>query len=355
MSQKVRKGEELNEVNVKAFMLENKLINSVDSELNVSQFNNGFSNLTYALDIEDKSYVLRRPPFGAVKYGHDMGREFRVLSSLNQANFGKAPIAYAYTEDKAILGASFYIMEKVEGIILTLREAKKRAVTQKGFQQIANSWLDTYVELHQLDYKEIGLGDFGKPEGYVNRQVTNWSKQYLKAKTDEIPEATIVMKWLAENQPGSYNSCLIHNDFRYDNIVFADEKWNAVNAILDWEMCTIGDPLMDIGTTLSYWVTADDHPALQKGAMSPTILPGNPSRTEIVEMYAQKSGQAIDNLVFYYVYGLFKLAVIVQQIYYRYNKGLTNDPRFAELNKMAALLCKMGALSIHKNRIDKLM
>ena len=353
MGQNVRTGEELKEESLKGFLLENHLIDNVQSNLDVSQFSNGFSNLTYLLQIENKEYVLRRPPFGAIKRGHDMGREYKVLSKLNNA-FTKAPKAYAYTEDDSVIGASFYVMEKVNGIILTAKEARKREVSSDEFPTIANSWLDTFIELHNVDYKSVGLEDLGKPDGYVERQVRNWGKQYLKAATSEVPTALSVMKWLNENQSIKYDHSLIHNDFKYDNIIFKDESWNEVAAVLDWEMCTLGDPLMDLGTSIAYWSMASDGPIVNQGIPSPTAMPGNPSRTEVVEMYAQKSGRPINNLIFYYVFGLFKIAVIAQQIYYRYHHGLTSDPKFAKLDKAAELLCMMGQQSIQKKRIDNL-
>jgi aminoglycoside phosphotransferase (APT) family kinase protein len=351
--QNTRQGESLNEVPLKAFLVANKLIVDATSELGVTQFSNGFSNLTYLLEIENKSYVLRRPPVGAIKRGHDMGREFKVLSGLNRG-FSKAPEALAYTEDESIIGASFYIMEKVEGIILSFKEAKNRQIPAAEFPIIANSWLDTFVELHQLDYEKLGLGDLGKPEGYVNRQVTNWSKQYVKAATEDVPVAHKVMGWLAENQPTQYDFSLIHNDYKYDNVVFEDNTWTEVSSILDWEMCTLGDPLMDLGTSLAYWSMSSDNELIAKNLPSPTVFEGNPSRSEIVEMYVQKSGRSVDNLTFYYAFGLFKIAVIAQQIYYRYAKGLTTDKRFAYLNKAAELVCTMAWQAIQKNRIERL-
>ena len=351
--QKVRKGEELNEQPLKAFLHQNQLISDVKSELNVEQFSTGFSNLTYLLQIENKELVLRRPPKGAIKHGHDMGREFKVLSGLNNG-FAKAPKAYAFTDDSEIIGAPFYIMEKMEGIILSAREAKKRAIPAAEFPTIAGSWLDTFVELHQLDFEKVGLGDLGKPEGYVERQIRNWSKQYLKAATEEIPEAEKVMNWLAKNQPTRYDYSLIHNDFKYDNVVFADDSWQKINAVLDWEMCTLGDPLMDLGTSMAYWAMSTDHPMILAGLPSPTAMEGNPGRMELVELYGEKSGRSISNLVFYYAYGLFKIAVIVQQIYYRYDKGLTTNPKFAELNQATRLFCTMAWQAIQKNRIERL-
>ena len=353
VSQNVRKGEELNLETLKQFLHRESLIENVKSELLVDQFSNGFSNLTYLLKIEEKEYVLRRPPFGAIKRGHDMGREYKVLSNLKKA-FSKAPQAYAYSEDEAIIGASFYIMERVNGIILSAKEAYKRKIDSSSFPTIANSWLDTFVELHQVDYEAVGLADLGRPNGYVERQVRNWGKQYLKAATDDIPVAQKVMDWMDANQPKEYQYSLIHNDYKYDNIVFEDDTWQNVAAVLDWEMCTLGDPLMDLGTSLAYWSMESDGDMVKRGIPSPTVMPGNPSRTAIVESYIQKSGRPVNHLIFYYVYGLFKIAVIAQQIYYRYKKGLTTDERFAQLNKATQLLCQMSWQAIQKNRIDHL-
>jgi len=353
MAQKVRIGEELNEESLKAYLKGQDLINDTKSELEVGQFSTGFSNLTYHLKIENKEYVLRRPPFGAIKRGHDMGREYKVLSGLNKG-FKKAPIVYAYTEDADIIGASFYVMEMIDGIVLSAEEAQKRKISPSDFEIISDRWLDTFVELHQLDYESLGLGDLGRPEGYVERQVTNWSKQYLKAATEDIPEAPKVMQWISENQPTEYDHSLIHNDYKYNNVVFADDTWQELRAVLDWEMCTLGDPLMDLGTTIAYWSVESDGDLITKGFPSPTTMPGNPSRTELVEMYASKSGRPINHLVFYYAFGLFKISVIIQQIYYRYHKGLTSDMRFANLNQATKLFNMMAWQSIQKGRIEKL-
>ncbi len=349
--QNVRKGEELNEHPLKEFLLKHKLISDSNSHLEVSQFTGGASNLTYLLQIENKELVLRRPPKGAVKRGHDMGREFKVLNGLHNG-FQKAPEAFAYTEDESIIGSSFYVMEKVEGIIIDNKVAKERNISESEFPVIANSWLDTLVELHGLDYESVGLSDLGKPNGYVERQVRNWSKQYLKAKTEEIPEAPKVMTWLDEHQPTEYDHCLIHNDYKYDNVVFEDDSWQNITAVLDWEMCTLGDPFMDLGAAIAYWVTANDNPMIQMTFPYPTMRPGNPSRLEVVEQYAQKSGRPVNHLVFYYAFGLFKNAVIVQQIYYRYSKGLTTNERFANLNLLTKLFCELAWQAIQSRRIE---
>ncbi len=350
-NQHVRKGEELPEVTLKQFLQQNKLIQSQDSELFVKQFTHGYSNLTYLLSIEEKEFVLRKPPVGAIKRGHDMSREFKVQSGV-QKGFSKVPKMYAYTDDASILGSEFYLMEKVDGIILNYKEAKSRDLAPNAYQTIAHSWLDTFVELHQLDYHAVGLSDLGRPEGYIERQVSNWGKQYLKAATEEVQAAQKVMQWMDEHQPKAYEHCLIHNDYKYDNVVFEDASWKNINAVLDWEMATLGDPLMDLGTSLGYWTVATDHDFVKQGIPSPTIFEGNPIRSKVVELYAQKSGKDIQNIVFYYAFGLFKIAVIAQQIYYRYSKGLTTDPRFANLNKASELCCNLAMKAIQTQSID---
>ena len=350
-NQKVRKGEELPEISLKKYLKEINLINAVESELVVQQFTHGYSNLTYLLQIENNEFVLRKPPKGAIKRGHDMSREFKVQKGVAKA-FSKVPKMFGFCDDEHILGSDFYIMEKMEGIILNFKEAKTRNIAANDYKTIANSWLNTLVELHNVDYHNIGLGDLGKPEGYAERQVTNWGKQYLKAKTDEVTEAEMVMRWMKENQPKKYDYCLIHNDFKYDNVVFENNSWKDISAVLDWEMATLGDPLMDLGTSLGYWTIATDHDFVKQGIPSPTIFEGNPIRSEIANLYAEKSGRNLDNVVFYYVFGLFKIAVIAQQIYYRYKKGWTTDPRFANLNKAAELCCKLALKAIKTKSID---
>ena len=350
-NQKVRKGEELPANKLKLYLQKHDLISSIESELHVTQFTHGYSNLTYLIAIEGKEFVLRRPPFGAIKRGHDMEREFKVQSGV-QKGFDKVPKMFAFGDDHSVMDCEFYVMEKVDGIILNFKEAQKRNILVDQYKVIANSWLDTFIELHQLDYKAIGLSDLGRPEGYVERQVTNWGKQYLKAATEDISAANKVMAWMEVHQPKKYEHCLIHNDYKYDNIIFKDDSWKEVSAVLDWEMATLGDPLMDLGTSLGYWTVATDMDFVKQGIPSPTIFEGNPIRSEVAELYAQKSGRDLNNIVFYYAFGLFKIAVIAQQIYYRYSKGLTTDPRFANLNKAAELCCNLALKSIKTGKID---
>jgi len=335
---------------VKSILYKSDLIDNLDTPLSLKQFSNGYSNLTYLLTTPENEFVLRRPPAGAIKRGHDMGREYKVLSNLSN-HFNKAPKPYYYEDDIEVLGAPFYIMEKISGVVLTYQEAKDRKLDANACKTISESWLNTLVDFHRLDYKAVGLSDLGKPKGYVQRQVSNWSKQYFNAASQELDTADFVIKWMSENQPKKYEFSLIHNDYKYDNLVFKEDKWDKINAILDWEMCTIGDPLMDLGTSLGYWVMANDGPIFNQTIPSPTVFPGNPSREEIVQAYSERSGRAIDHLIFYYVFGLFKIAIIAQQIFYRYDKGLTSNKKFAQLDKVCAFLCQTAKQAIQKQKI----
>lgn len=334
------------------FLAREGLIETITSPIEVQKFSGGFSNLTYRLDVEGKTFVLRRPPDGVqVKRGHDMGREYKVLSRL-KAPFSCVPQTFVFTEDTSIIGAPFYLMEHVEGLILHYKTVAALQLSPQAFPLIADAWLNTFVALHKVDYEAAGLADLGHPEGYVARQVANWAKQYTKAATEDLPLATKVMQWMADHQPKTYQAALIHNDYKYDNIVFKDTTWQEVRAVLDWEMATIGDPLMDLGTSLGYWMLASDPEPIRAGLPLPTVFEGNPSRLDLVQAYAQKSGRDVSHLVFYYGFGLFKIAVIAQQIYYRYHLGYTKDPRFASLNQVAAVLIQTAWHAIQRQRIE---
>jgi len=338
---------------IKEYLFVKNLIPNRQTTLNIQQYTNGYSNLTYLLETEQSAFVLRRPPIGAVKRGHDMSREYKVLDKL-AAHWNKSPKTICYEDETSFLNSPFYLMEKVEGTVVNYKAAVDKALSTDDFKTISESWLETFITLHKLDYKAVGLADLGRPDGYVERQVSNWSKQYRKAATMEIAEADFVMKWMTDNQPTEYDHTLIHNDYKYDNLIYDETDYAQVRAVLDWEMCTLGDPLMDLGTSLGYWTLADDNPVFSKVMPSPTSLPGNPSRLDIVHAYSTQSGRAINDLVFYYVYGLFKIAVIVQQIYYRYDKGLTNNKKFAQLDKVCLLLCQTAKQAINKNKIQGL-
>lgn len=299
----------------------------------VAQFPGGYSNLTYLIKTPNRDYVLRRPPFGAkeIKGGHDMGREFRVLTMLREAGYRQAPEPILFVDDELVLGCPFYVMERVPGIILRAQTAPRLAIPAETMRQLSEALADTLVALHALDINTTGLVQLGKPEGYVRRQVDGWHKRYGASQTDDIADMDTLIHYLTDQMPaeGQNAPTLLHNDFKYDNVVLDPDNLATIRAVLDWEMCTVGDPLMDVGTALSYWSEAGDDPFRQ--TFNLTHLPGNLTRQAFAQRYAQQSGRDVSNLLYYYVFGLFKNAVVIQQIYGRYRKGLTKDPRFAGL------------------------
>ena len=324
----IRDGEQFDTSRLEAFLKERL---GLTGDLVVEQFPSGFSNLTYFLKMGDTEMVMRRPPYGAnVKSAHDMNREYTILSNLNPV-FDKAPKPLVYTDDESIIGAEFYVMERVRGVILRATMPKAMIPAPPLMRSISESLVDALAELHAIDLKAAGMDNFGKPQGYVERQVSGWTRRYMRAKTDEVPDMEKAAAWLADNLPAESGATLIHNDFKYDNFVLDSADWSKIIAILDWEMSTVGDPLMDLGTSLSYWVEAGDPPSIQALSLSPTQHPGNLTRAEVVQRYAEQSGRNVDNIAFYYAYGAFKLGGVVQQIYYRWKMGHTKDPRFAGL------------------------
>ena len=321
----IRPGEELDTARLQAYLLEH--LSGARGSLEVLQFPSGFSNLTYLLRLGEQELVLRRPPFGAnIKTAHDMGREYRILSALKPV-YPKVPQPLLYCDDESVLGAPFYVMERLHGVIL--RTQPPPGLTPERMRGVCQAALEALVELHNLDYRKAGLGDLSRPEGYVERQVRGWAERYQKARTDTIPGMERAMEWLTAHMPPKSGAALIHNDFKYDNLLLDPADLTRVMAVLDWEMATLGDPLMDLGTTLGYWAQEDDPPGLKRFGL--THLPGNLSRAELVEAYAARTGRDVSHMVFYYVFGLFKVGVIMQQIYARYQKGLTRDERFGVL------------------------
>ena len=345
---RVRQGEELNVEKLQAFLRERL---DIDGELTVSQFPSGFSNLTYMLELGGREMVLRRPPFGAnIKSAHDMRREYTVLDRLNPV-YDKAPKPLLFTDDESIIGAQFYVMERVSGVILRPTMPAAMHPEPPLMREISESLVDALVELHAVDLEAAQLTDFGRPEGYVGRQISGWTRRWQKAMTDEVAAMDAAAAWLAQNQPPQTGVTLIHNDFKYDNFVLDSADWRNIIAVLDWEMATVGDPLMDLGTSLGYWIESADPPLIQMLNLSPTTLPGNLTRQEVVERYAAKSGRNVDNIVFYYAYGAFKLGVIVQQIYRRWKLGHTKDPRFAGLLEAVKACGHIATQAIETGRI----
>lgn len=290
----------------------------------VRQFAGGASNLTYLLRYPDRDLVLRRPPAGAKpSSGHDMVREYRIQSLLAPV-YPHVPIMVGLCTDPSVLGSDFYVMERVEGTVL--RSAPPTPPDPEHTRELCLRVIDLLIELHGVDPAASGLDDFGRGAGYVARQVAGWTKRYAAARTGNVPDLARVTRWLADHQPADVASAVIHGDFRLDNVVLGDDL--RPRAVLDWELATVGDPLMDLGSSLAYWVQADDHPMLQATKRQPSDLPGMLTRREIVDYYGERTGLPTDNWRFYEVFGLFRLAVIAQQIYYRFHHGQTTNPAF---------------------------
>ncbi len=238
-----------------------------------------------------------------------------------------------YCEDEAVLGAPFYCMERRRGIVLRRKLPAGLALDPPTIERLNHAFIDNLVAFHKIDYEAAGLGDLGKPIGFVQRQVEGWAKRYVACRTEDVPEMEFLMAWFPAHMPPQAGSSLVHNDYKFDNIMLDAHDLTKIVAVLDWEMCTLGDPMMDFGTVLAYWVEANDPPALQAHAFGPTQLPGSMTRRQLVDYYGNRSGFDTSNALFYYAFGLFKTAVIVQQIYYRYVQGFTKDERFAQFDR----------------------
>jgi len=352
-SRAVRPGEELDLAALAAHL--QRHLPEASGPLVVEQFPSGHSNLTYLLRAGERELVLRRPPFGTrVKTAHDMGREHRILARLSRV-YPKAPRPLVYCDDPAVIGAPFYVMERVRGVILRGLQPKAAAgLPPATMRHLCEGLVDGLVELHAVDFAAAGLGDIGHPEGYVRRQVEGWTRRYFDAKTDEVPTLEAAAAWLPQHLPPESGAALIHNDYKYDNVVLDPDDLTRIVAVLDWEMATVGDPLMDLGTSLGYWIDPDDPPEHRMLPFGPTALPGNLSRGEVVARYAARSGRDVQGVLFYYVFALLKIATIVQQIYKRFVEGHTKDPRFATLIFGVRILGQTAARALELDRIDRL-
>ena len=349
----VRQGEELDLLRLNDFI--QSQLPDFEPVTEISQFSGGYSNLTYFLKTANKEYVLRRPPFGAkdIKGGHDMGREYKILSAVRASGYDKIPNPVIFSEDESVMGCPFYIMERVQGVILRAKDAPKlmTSVAPDAMRKLSEALCDNLADLHAIDIESTGgrhsaLINIGKPEGYIQRQVEGWHKRYLASQTDEIANMDNLASWLKANLPTEGKPTLIHNDYKYDNVVLNANNLSEIVAVLDWEMTTIGDPMMDLGTSLSYWAEAND--GVFEKNFNLSWLAGNLTRQEFADRYAEKSGRDVSNILYFYVFGLFKNAVVIQQIYSRYKKGLTTDPRFADLIFGVKALSKKGVLSVEK-------
>ena len=345
----IRPGEELNEANLHEFLFAN--FPEAKGEIEISQFPAGSSNLTYCVKIGANEYVLRRPPFGnQVKSAHDMSREFNVLSRLSEV-YKPAPKPLIYCADEAVIGSEFYLMERRSGLIIRGESPEHLENSKELQRKVCESFIENLAELHALDYEKIGLEDLGKPDGYIERQVTGWTKRYFNAKTDEQTELEKSIEWLNANIPTSNGASLVHNDYKFDNIMLDPENLTKIIAVLDWEMATVGESLMDLGTTLGYWMSKEAGETMISMPFNPRVLMENISRDELVQIYAEKSGRDISNILFYYVFGTFKIAVIAQQIYFRFFKGFTKDKRFVNFNLFVNALGKIALHAIETEKI----
>ena len=316
----------------------------------ISQFKGGYSNLTFLINSPDGEFVLRRPPLGMkISKAHDMVREYRILEALDKAGYEKIPKPVLCCEDETVIGAPFFIMEKVEGLILRNKIPEGLNLGKEFFKNLSKNTLDGMLDLHQLELEKSGLSQLGKPEGYVERQVLGWSERYFNAKTDELPEMEAVSDWLKTNIPNQEHVGFIHNDYKFDNLVLASPQDPTIKAVLDWEMATVGDPLMDFGTSLAYWAEAGDPDILKMFNLS--YADGNFTRAEAIAYYASKSPLNLENMIFYYTYGLFKVAVIAQQIYKRFKLGFAQDSRFSGLILVVEACGKKALESIHSQKI----
>ncbi|MEX1021348.1 MAG: phosphotransferase family protein [Litorilinea sp.] len=319
--------------------------------LSVYQFPSGYSNLTYLLRLGDRELVLRRPPFGVeIASAHDMGREYRVLAGLARV-YDRVPRPLLFCEDVAVIGAPFYVMERIQGVVLRAERMAELQLGAADMQRLAQATVDNLATIHSLDPAAAGLAELGRPAGYVARQINGWIRRYRAAQTDTWPELEEILTWLEGHMPPEAGAAIIHNDYKYDNLILDPNDMGHILAVLDWEMCTLGDPLLDLGTTLGYWTEPGD-PAPLVGMFGLTTLPGNLSRQAVVERYAAVSGRTIADPLFYYVYGIFKIGVIIQQIYNRYRQGHSQDARFAQLWEVVQASGVAGAHALHRGRIS---
>jgi aminoglycoside phosphotransferase (APT) family kinase protein len=325
----VRPGEELDAAAV------DRWLRSVDAGIEgppaVSQYSGGASNWTYRLRYRNRDLVLRRPPAGTkARSAHDVAREYRIQKALKPV-FPLVPTMVGLCEDPAVLGVPFYVMERVEGLVPRAPLPDGLVLGKDDARRLCENLVDTLVALHRVDAGAAGLAALGKGPGYPRRQVEGWSDRYEKARTWNVPSFARVRAWLRERTPPDAGSCVIHNDWKLDNLVVDPGDPTRIVGVLDWEMATIGDPLLDLGSALAYWVHADDDPLMRRTRRQPTDLPGMLRREEVVARYLERTGLRPERWTFYEVFGLFRLAVIAQQIYYRYHHRQTRNPAFRRI------------------------
>ncbi|MCP4438283.1 MAG: phosphotransferase family protein [Aureispira sp.] len=322
----VRKGEEIDADVISNYLRQH--IPNLEGTANIKQFKGGASNLTYQLDFGQESYILRRPPIGTkAKSAHNMEREHDIMNRL-KPHYPTVPKMLLHCADESIIGSEFYVMEKLRGFIPRASLPKELELSKPQVQPFCKAAVDKLIELHKIDYKEAGFESYYRGEGYVERQVKGWSKRYKKAQTPDVPDYEFVMDWLHKEMPKDIRTCIIHNDFRFDNLVYDADDLSNVIGVLDWELATVGDPLMDLGSSMAYWIEAKDPKCLQLMRPQPTNLDGMMTRDELAEYYLKEMGFGAVNMKYYYVFGIFRLAVIAQQIYYRFYHKQTTNKKF---------------------------
>jgi aminoglycoside phosphotransferase (APT) family kinase protein len=343
----VRSGEELDAERVDAFL--KSRIAGLEGAPQIHQFARGASNLTYLVSYAGRDLVLRRPPFGhKAKGAHDMGREVRVMRALKPF-YGVVPTVLAHGDDASVMGCEFYVMERIAGLIPRQDLPPELGLGPQETRRLCRAVIDKLIELHRIDPAQPApataadapppLLSLGRGEGFVQRQLDGWSRQFRDARTDDVGDFEPVMAWLAHKRPPREVAVrVVHGDFRFDNVVLDPADPCRVIGVLDWEMATLGDPLMDLGNALAYWVQADDDAYFRRTRRQPTDAPGMLTRAEVVAHYAAGTGLAVANFDFYAVFGIFRLAVIVQQIWRRYREGATRDPQFAAFGPLVNYL-----------------
>lgn len=324
----VRAGEELDVQAVGNWLIGQGV--QLEGPVEVTQYSGGASNWTYRLKYDNADLILRRPPKGTkAKSAHDMAREFKVQHALSEF-YPVLPEMVALCQDESVIGCDFYVMKRIEGIIPRANLPRELNFNEAQVRELCINVIDKLIELHQVPYVGTELEKLGKGEGYCHRQVDGWDARYAKAKTLNVPSFRYVRQWLKDNTPADAKTCLIHNDWRFDNVILDPNDPTQVIGVLDWEMATLGDPLMDLGSALAYWVEDTDNAIFKATRRQPTNLKGMFSRKEVVDYYLEKTGLTPENWTFYEVFGVFRLAVIAQQIYYRYYHKQTNNPAFKD-------------------------
>lgn len=334
----VRPSEQLDWSKLSAYLAEHlEQPATSNQQLLVEQFPGGHSNLTYALQLGGRELVLRRPPFGPVPpRAHDMAREFRVLDAVHP-HFPLAPKPYLLCEDRSVIGSVFYVMERRHGLII---RGDEPAGIEPLRRRISASVVDTLADLHAVDIAAHGLDSLGKAAGFVARQVRGWTERWHGSKTSDVPEMEWLAHWLEERVPADpARPTLVHGDYKLDNVMLDVEQPDRLVGVFDWEMSAVGDPLVDVGILLCYWIHAVSDDTATAGV---TKRPGWFTREEILARYAERSGRSVADIAVYEVFAVFKLAVVAQQIYARFVRGQTDDPRFASLGERVAWLARIA-------------